>query len=177
MLTWWSNTQTTHGLRGWPILFYLRLYSGKPVNLCQLSHVNNCIVNAHKNITLIYRTNTVKHCSELTQTVTMRIHFIAHIKRYKVNTQIPDYVLYKTLAIGDVRQSNFGQWQTSSLEVEWSSQKWTRAESVVLHHLDRPIPICADDDIIIRDDGVGRTVWRRRAVMQVAHPWSGGIPS
>jgi len=107
----------------------------------------------------------------------MRIHSIAHIKRYKVNTQIPDYVLYKTLAIGDVRQSNFGQWQTSSLEVEWSSQKWTRAESVVLHHLDRPIPICADDDIIIRDYGIGRTVCRRRAVTQVAHPWSGGIPS
>ena len=58
------------------------------------------------------------------------------------------------------------------LDVEWFGQKWTKAESVVLCHVDRPIPICADDDVvtyvITHDDVVVRTVRRRRAVMQVA---------
>jgi len=59
MLTWWFNTQTTHGLRGWPILLFgyipvsLRFSVPNSSALCQLSHVNNRIANAHKNITLI----------------------------------------------------------------------------------------------------------------------------
>ena len=36
-----------------------------------------------------------------------------------------------------------------------------------------PIPICADGDVVICDDGVVRTARRRQAISQVAHPWYG----
>ena len=38
------------------------------------------------------------------------------------------------------------------LEVECSSQKWTRAKSVILHHVDWLIPICTHDKV----SGLGR---------------------
>ena len=45
------------------------------------------------------------------------------------------------------------------LEVKWSSQKWTSIESVVLCHVDRPIPFCADDDVVIRHTDRVITLW------------------
>jgi len=64
-----------------------------------------------------------------------------------------------------------------SFDVKWSSQKWTRAQSVVIRHVAWLLPICADNDVIIRDDGVVHTALRCWAVTKVARPWSGGILS
>ena len=98
--------------------------------LCQLSHANKRIANAHKNITLIYRTSIAKRCSELPQTIKLCVFIYSFHSMYKAFYACRNLLFY------------FG-WQTAwfrQLTIAWfnnfnfNAHCWKRVETQKLRN-------------------------------------------